>query len=66
MMGEVFNEILCAQACDRSEKCIRRIMLDGYLWHKEQGEKLSPLCKMYMGDTKDCKYYIELDEWANQ
>jgi hypothetical protein len=41
-------------------------MLDGYLWHKEQGEKLSPLCKMYMGDTKDCKYYIELDEWANQ
>jgi hypothetical protein len=63
MMGEVFSEILCAQACDRSETCMRRILLDGYLYCKEIGHTLPPLAKMYLGNSKDCKYYLSREEY---
>ena len=52
MMGEVFSEILCAQVCNRSEKCMRRILLDGYLWHKEQGENFRHYAKCIWATQK--------------
>ena len=66
MMGEVFSEILCAQACDRSETCMRRILLDGYLYYKQIGHTLSPLAKMYLGNSKECKYYLSKEEYQGQ
>ena len=64
-MGETFKEILCAQVCDRSGSCMRRFMLEYFLHQKEQGKALSPLVKMYMGDAKNCEYYLtdKVEEW---
>ena len=65
MIGETFSEILCAQACNRSDSCMRRILLEYFLHLKEQGKILPPLAKMYMGDTKNCEYYLtnKEEEW---